>query len=116
MKKLLVISIVALFAIALFSASSYLLAKESQTKVGWVTDTMCKGDGANAKHKECALKCVKEHGAKFAFYDNESKETFEIEPQAKAEQFAGVEVEVKGVFDAEKKMVKLESIKPLEKK
>lgn len=116
MRKSLIITIAALFVISLIGVSSYLIAKDTQTKTGWITDTMCKEKGANAAHKECALKCVKSGMAKFAFYDNDSKVTFEIDNQGKAKEFAGEEVVVKGVFDADKKMVNIDSISKVEKK
>ncbi|MEW5806068.1 MAG: hypothetical protein AB1756_01755 [Acidobacteriota bacterium] len=113
MKKILTLAMVPILAVSLFNAASYLVAKETLTKTGWITDTMCKGKGDHAK---CALQCVTQHGAKFAFYDNETSVTFEIDKQDKAKEFAGQEVMLKGVFDAEKKIVELESIKKAEKK
>jgi len=115
MKKLLTMCIAAVFAVSLLAAGSYLIAKDTQTKTGWITDTMCKEHATKGKDKTCVLMCVKEHGAKYAFYDNDSKVVFEIDDQKKVETFAGEDVELKGVFDADKKIVKLVSIKKVEK-
>lgn len=116
MKKAFALSVIVLFAASLFTASTFLMAKETQTKVGWITDTMCKGKGVEGKHMSCAKSCVKDHGAKFAFYDPESKETFEIENQEMAKKYAGEEVTITGSFNADKKMVYLEEINKVEKK
>ncbi len=116
MKKAFALSVMILFAASLFTASTFLMAKETQTKVGWITDTMCKGKGIEGKNMSCAVSCVKNHGAKFAFYDPESKETFEIENQEMAMKYAGKEVTIKGTFNVEKKMVYLEEINKVEKK
>lgn len=113
MKKFLVISIAALFVLSIVSASSLVLAKEPETKTGWITDTICKEKGAHAGHDP--MKCVKEGGAKLAFYDIKSKTTFEIENPEKAEKLGGKEVALTGMFNTDKKTVKAERIMDLKK-
>lgn len=117
MKKLLTVSLAAFFVIALLAANSYAEEEKAVTKVGWITCTMCKGKVADAEYRhKCALECVKKHGAKLAFYDNESKETFEIDKQDKVMDLAHAQVELTGVFDVENKKVMMAGIKKIESK
>ncbi len=117
MKKLLTISLAALFTLTLLAAYSYAGEEKAVTKVGWITCTMCKGKVVNQeKRQKCELQCVKKHGAKLAFYDKESEETFLIDEQDKAMEFAHEKVELNGIFDEENKKVILKSIKKVESK
>src|SRR5215510_16233297 len=76
--------------------------KEPVTVKGWVTDTDCGAQGAKEGHAECAAKCVKEKGAKWALYDPETKTVWIIADQAKAAEVVGKEVVCKGVVDMKK--------------
>jgi len=77
---------------------------------GWVTDTNCGAKGASASHAECAAKCVKEKGAKWALYTPGDKGVWELSDQAGAAKMAGKEVTVKGKMDAAKKMITVSSM------
>ncbi len=68
---------------------------------GWVTDSMCGAKGDNAKHADCAAKCVKEHGAKYALYNPDEKKVYVLDPQDKAAAHAGHHVTVKGTVEGD---------------
>jgi hypothetical protein len=62
---------------------------------------MCGAKGANADHADCAKTCVKEHGAKFALYDESTKKVYILDPQEKAAEHAGHEVTVQGTLEGD---------------
>jgi hypothetical protein len=76
--------------------------KKAETSVtGYITDSHCKGEGAKEGHKDCALKCAKEKGAKLGVWDAASSKFYTLDDQKKAEEFAGMSVTVKGMVDGE---------------
>jgi len=62
---------------------------------GWVTDEHCGAKGANAGHKACAEKCMKE-GSKLVFYNEGDKKIYTLDNQDLAKQHLGHEVKVSG--------------------
>lgn len=74
---------------------------------GWVTDTQCGAKGAAEGHAECALKCVKEKGAKWALYNPEDKTLWIITDQEKGAQMVGKKVICRGTLDRKKKEIKV---------
>jgi hypothetical protein len=74
---------------------------------GWVTDTKCGAKGAQEGHAECAAKCVKEKGAKWALYDPATKTMWVINDQEKGPEMAGKKVICKGTVDKKKKEIKV---------
>ena len=82
---------------------------------GWVTDSMCGAKDANAKHADCASKCVKEHGAKYALYNPDDKKVYVLNPQDKAAAHAGHHVTVKGTVEGDTITVTSISMVPEEK-
>ncbi len=70
----------------------------ADTMTGWVTEAHCGAKGANAGHKECGDKCVKE-GQKVAFYDNATKKVynFDADCQKPMEGMMAQEVTLTGV-------------------
>ncbi len=106
MKKL--VSRTLVLAVALGIASLAFGQEGSWT--GWVTDTQCGAKGANAKHAECAAKCVKEKGAKYALYTAADKGVWELSDQEGAAKMSAKEVTVKGTLDKDKKMIKVSSM------
>ena len=83
---------------------------------GWVTDTACGAKGAKAEHADCAHKCVKEKGAKYALYTEADKQVWVLSNQEEAGKMAGQEVTVKGKADKEKMTIEVASIEPAAKK
>lgn len=83
---------------------------------GWVTDTGCGAKGAKAEHADCAHKCVKEKGAKYALYTEADKQVWVLSNQEEAGKMAGKEVTVKGKADKEKMTIEVASIEPAAKK
>ena len=106
MKKL--VSRTLVLAVALGVASLAFGAEGSWT--GWVTDSHCGAKGASASHAECAAKCVKEKGAKWALYTPADKGVWELSDQEGAAKMAAKEVTVKGNMDAAKKMITVTSM------
>jgi hypothetical protein len=91
MKKLSVVGTLMLAGMA-----SVAFAADSMT--GWVTEAHCGAKGANAGHKTCGDKCVKE-GNKVAFYDENSKKTmnFDEDCQKPMASMMSKEVTLSGV-------------------
>lgn len=70
---------------------------QSTTWTGWISDSGCGAKGANAGHKACAEKCVKEKGAKYVFVDSKTKHVIAIANQdSVADANLGQEVTVTG--------------------
>jgi hypothetical protein len=97
-KRLLVCALVLLIAAGLSLAAG----KEKQGSwTGWVTDTHCGAKGQNAKHAECAKKCVEGMGAKYALYTPTEQKIYVLDPQDKAAGHAVHHVTVKGSVEGE---------------
>ncbi len=77
------------------------------TITGWLTETECGAKGANAGHVDCAKKCVKEKGAKWAIYNPEDKSLWILTDQTKGPEMLGKQIKVKGTMDKAKKEVKI---------
>jgi hypothetical protein len=106
--RMLVLAIVVGFGFAALASA------EDGTWTGWVTDDHCAAAGAKAAHKDCAVKCVKEKGAKIALYNTTDKSTFILSgDDAMMLQMAGSEVTVKGTMDKATKTIKVTSMEPM---
>lgn len=85
---------------------------DTQTWTGWISDSGCAAKGTSAEHKDCALKCVHEKGAKFVFVNSESKQVFSIHNQdAVKDSDVGMEVKVTG-HRMDDKSIHVDSIAP----
>lgn len=93
-------------ALILLAASAVVAAEGSWT--GYISDSKCGAQGAGDKTRECATKCVKEHGAKYVFVNDADKKVYAIDAQDKVAAHAGHRVTVKGT--AEGDTIKLSSI------
>jgi hypothetical protein len=81
---------------------------------GWISDSGCGAKGTAAKHKACALKCVK-GGASYVFVDSATKAVTPIHNQdAVKASDVGMEVTVTGSM-TDDKQIHVESIAPAEK-
>jgi hypothetical protein len=112
MKKLvsrtLILVMVLGFGVAAFATA------EDGTWTGWVTETHCGAAGAKAAHADCAAKCVKEKGAKWALYNTTDKSQFVLSgDDAMMLKMAAKEVTIKGNMDTEKKTITVTSIEPM---
>lgn len=77
---------------------------------GWISDSGCGAKGASAGHKACALKCVKDKGAKYIFVSSATKDVIPIHNQeAVSEANVGMEVTVNGNL-TEDKSIHVDSI------
>lgn len=76
---------------------------------GWITDDHCGAKGANAAHKACAEKCLKE-GHKLVFYNGADQKIYKLDNQDMAKANLGHEVKVTG--DVEGDGIKVKSIEP----
>lgn len=97
---------VTVVAATLFAAAMAMAADSSMT--GWISDSQCGAKGANAKARECTMKCVKEHGAKYVFVNDADHKVYAIDAQDKVADHAGHHVTVKGTVEGDS--IKLESI------
>ena len=94
-----------IFAVALMGLASFGLAADGSWS-GYVTETHCGEKGAKAEHHDCAVKCVKEKGAKWALWVPDSKQMFVLSgDDAMMEKMAGKKVMVKGSMDKDKKVI-----------
>ena len=102
------LSVVVLSALSLSAAAK----SKTMTWKGWVSDSACAAKGMSADHKDCALKCVKEKGAKYVFVNSANKGVFAIHNQnAVKESDLGQEVNVTG-HAMRGKAIHVESIQP----
>ena len=109
MKKL--VSRTLVLAVVLGFGLAALASAQEGTWTGWVTEDHCAAAGAKAAHKDCAVKCVKEKGAKWALYNPADKSTFILSgDDAMMMKMAASEVTVKGTMDKEKKMITVTSM------
>ena len=108
MKKLvsraLILSMVLGFGLAAFAAA------EDGTWTGWVTETHCGAAGAKAAHADCAAKCVKDKGAKWALYTPADKGVWVLSNQDEAAKMSTKQVTVKGSLDKEAKTITVVSM------
>lgn len=96
-------------ALALFFFSAVTVAfADDSTMTGYISDSSCGACGANAAHEQCAVKCVKERGAKYVFVNDADHKVYAIDAQDKAATQAGHHVTVKGTVDGDN--LKLTSI------
>jgi Protein of unknown function (DUF5818) len=91
---------------ALFAGTLAMAADNSWT--GWISDSQCGAKGANEKARDCTIKCVKEHGAKYVFVNDADKKVYVVDAQDKVADHAGHHVTVKGTIDGD--TLKLTSI------
>ena len=107
MKKILFGALMLALVVAMGVPTVALAGDDSWT--GYVTETHCGAAGAKAEHADCAVKCVKEKGAKWAIYNTESKQMFVLSGDdammAKMPSMAGKKVMVKGTMDKDKKVI-----------
>jgi hypothetical protein len=86
-------------AVLLLALSLTIVGQEqSQSLTGWISDSSCAAKGTVAAHKDCAIKCVKEKGAKWVFVNTPDKKVLAIENQdaVNQEKDLGQEVKVSG--------------------
>ncbi len=91
-------------AVGLLIVAGLTLAADKGTAgswTGWITDSMCGAKGESAKHADCAAKCVKEHGAKYALYNPTDKKVYVLDPQDTVAAHAGHHVTVKGMVEGD---------------
>jgi len=87
--------------VATLSLAKVTIAKD-MTWTGWISDSGCGAKGANAAHKACAEKCVKEKGASYVFVDSKTKKVYAIHNQdAITEANLGQEVKVTGMKESD---------------
>ncbi|HYB53817.1 MAG TPA: hypothetical protein VEG84_08115 [Thermoanaerobaculia bacterium] len=94
------------------SLATFAFAADAGSWTGWITDTACAAKGATASHADCAVKCVKEKGAKWALYTEADKSVWVLSDQDGAAKMAGKMVTVKGTADKDKKMITVTSMEP----
>ena len=93
-------------AATLFAGTLAMAADKSWT--GWISDSQCGAKGANEAARDCTIKCVKEHGAKYVFVNDADKKVYVVDDQDKVADHAGHHVTVKGTLDGD--TLKLKSI------
>ncbi len=118
MRKTMTLVAVAAFVFGLAGAAAFAAEeKKAETTItGYITDSMCKGEGAKEGHKDCAIKCAKEKGFKLGIWDSGASKFYALDDQKKAMEFAGEMVTVKGMIDEAAGTMKVASIAKAEKK
>ena len=104
MSKRLVCALAVLLVVAFALAGA---AGEEKSWTGWITDSSCGAQGANAGHAACAKRCVG-RGEKYSLYTSEAGKLYVLEPQEKAADYAAKEVKVKGTLEG--KTIKISTI------
>ena len=99
-----------LAVLALMAGFSLSLAGEEITVTGWITDSYCGKNNANADGKSCTLKCQKD-GAKLVLFANDK--LWELDNQDMAKEHVGYEVQVTGMADGT--AIQVKEIKPTSK-
>jgi hypothetical protein len=99
----------------LVTLATFAMAADMGSWTGWITDTNCAAKGATASHAECATKCVKEKGAKWALYDPSTKQTFVLSSKEDLTKLAGKDVTVKGTLNKDTKTIEASSIEAAKK-
>lgn len=94
-------------AAALLFAGAAVVASEGSW-TGYISDSQCGAKGANEQARECTMKCVKEHGAKYVFVNDTDKKVYAVDAQDKVAGHAGHHVTVKGSVEGDS--LKLASI------
>ncbi|MGB9405142.1 MAG: hypothetical protein WCA98_16525 [Candidatus Acidiferrales bacterium] len=90
-------NVLAVLALACSIATLTRADDKTMTWVGWISDSNCAAKGANAGHKACMEKCVKEKGASYVFVDTKTKGVAKIHNQdAITDADLGMEVKVTG--------------------
>lgn len=74
---------------------------------GYLTDSNCGSENANAKNKDCALKCIKNGAQVQLKADNK---LYTIEKLDKPEDVLGFEVKVTGQLDESSNVIRVASI------
>ena len=74
---------------------------------GYLTDSNCGANNANAKGKDCALKCIKDGARVQLMADNK---LYTIEKLDKPESVFGFEVKVTGQLDESSNVIRVASI------
>ncbi len=84
----------------LLATLSLVASAQDQTKTwtGWISDSGCGAKGTVAGHRDCAVKCVKEKGAKWVLVNSGTKEILTIHNQdaVNPDTALGQEVKVTG--------------------
>jgi hypothetical protein len=83
-------------AAILFTAAFSMAAGSSWT--GWISDSQCGAKAAHAGARECTIKCVKEHGAKYVFVNDSDKKVYVVSDQNIVAEHAGHHVTVEGTL------------------
>lgn len=91
------LAVVALVAMLLapLSLSAAQDQPATQTWTGWISDSGCGTKGMSAGHRECAIKCVQQKGAKWVFVNSENKAVLAIRNQDAVNPDANLGSEVK---------------------
>ena len=85
-------------ALALCAGIGLSLAADEVIVTGWITDSYCGKNNANAGGKACTIKCYKD-GAKLVLFAKDK--LWELDDQEMASEHVGHEVEVTGVVEGE---------------
>ena len=112
------LAVLAVLALAVGVASLYAAEAKEDTWHGIITDDACGKKHVEMtpeKAKACTLSCV-EKGSKMVLYNKKDDKTYMLSDQAKAKEFAGDRVVVKGTIDAEGKTITVASIEKPEPK
>jgi hypothetical protein len=102
------LAVVALVALILAPVTA-VAASTSGSWNGWITDEACGAKGANAAHKDCAMKCIAK-GGKLVLYNTGDKQIYSLDNQSLAKEHIGHEVTVTGSVDG--KAITVSAIAP----
>jgi hypothetical protein len=98
MRRLLACTVALAFVLAL--AAALPAAAQGGSWTGWITDENCGAKGANAAHKDCALKCRKD-GGNLVFYNTGDEKIYKLSDQDAAAANLGYPVKVVGHLEGD---------------
>jgi len=103
----------ALFTLGCLLSLSVEARAKSETRTGWISDSICGAKGMSAQHKACAIKCVTQKGAKWVFVDAKTKTVYAIKNQDSVNEDQDLGKEVKVTAEPEgKDTLQVKSIAP----
>ncbi|MBI2821753.1 MAG: hypothetical protein HYX74_05965 [Acidobacteria bacterium] len=109
MKKGAVLAIFAMFALSLFVMAD----QQKGSWTGWISDDHCGAKGTNAKHADCAAKCIA-GGAKAVLVAG--SDIYAVTNQDAVKDHLAHHVKVTGTLDTESKTINIDKVEMVAEK
>lgn len=90
--------LMAMFVFVALAGYGVVSASNDDSWTGKINDSMC---AAKNVDRDCASKCVKDHGAKYVLVSDKDNKVYNLEPQEKVAAHAGHQVVIKGKVEGD---------------